>query len=426
VKVLLLAYEWPPISAAQALRWYYLANGLASRGVLVHVLCPDITSLPPYLVNSHPNVVEHRVWPGPFIGLAQALSGIVLRPGEGASPGQKNISRSYLMGVYTAVRQLLDKIIYPDVRTEWYPFARRRLGRLLREHSFDVIISSHEPGVDLLLGLWAQKSVSLPWVVDMADPLCAPYAPRWRRWLDVWFEGLVLRRADRVILTTDALRDVLLRRHRGLNFEKFATVAQGAPDAPPASAGALWSKPGKLHIVFTGNFYRKFRNPDEFAKALRLLNSPEIAVTIAGENIHFAHLFSDVPDVTFLNRLEHFECLALQGAADVLLNIGNTQDYQIPGKIFEYLVTGKAILHLRGSESDPSEEVLRNFPLSFISDNSYKSIADILMQLIRLWSHGEMGLNEFDVAEIKGRHGWSARSNSLKKILEDLSASRST
>lgn len=420
MQILLLAYEWPPIAAAQALRWFYLANGLASCGIKVHVLCPNIVPLSPFLATIHPNIVEHRVWPGPFIGLAQKLSKSIPRINSDMPLGKKNASPFGLVSIYKVIRYFLDRIIYPDVRTEWYPFARYRLKQLLHEYSFDAVISSHEPGVDLLLGLWVQKYRSLPWIVDLADPLCTPYTPRWRQKLDVWFEGFVLHRADKVILTTDLLLDVLMRRHAELKYEKFAIIPQGAPDEVCLIEKNIWSKPRKLHIVFTGNFYEKFRNPEEFAKALRFLNNPDIALTVAGDNIHFAHFFDGIQNVEFLGRLGHFECLTLQAAANVLLNIGNAQNYQVPGKIFEYLVTGKAIMHLRGSKSDPSECILNGIPSSFVVDNEFDSIVDALKQLVVLWNSGQMEMAECDIVKMKKLHGWSARSIHLKDLLESF------
>ncbi|MDP1166110.1 hypothetical protein, partial [Klebsiella pneumoniae] len=69
--------------------------------------------------------------------------------------------------------------------------------------------------------------------------------------------------------------------------------------------------------------------------------------------------FQGIFGVEFAGKKSHFECLELQRKADVLVNIGNVQSYQIPGKIYEYLGAEKAILHIKTAEGfDPSVELL--------------------------------------------------------------------
>lgn len=406
--------------AAQALRWFYLANALADLGLEIDVVCPSMPAAPrcPMPIPMHPRITEHRVWAGPFIGLSQWLA---LRAGRlGGSVDLVSLDRpSRLFGVYRVVRSVLDHVLYPDVRTEWYPFARAEIKRLLRLERFDVVISSHEPGVDLFLGLWAKRRYGIPWVVDLADPLHAPYSPKWRSWLDLRVEGRILREADRVLLTTDRLRDLLLERHGSLESAKFACVPQGVPEHHPPGVSRVALMPGKMNIVFTGNFYAAFRNPDQFALALRSLANPEIALTIAGDNAAFERNFEGIDNVRFVGRLEHSECLSLQRDADLLLNIGNTQDFQIPGKVYEYIGAARPILHIRGSPLDPSVEPLLSSGMGHIANNHVDLIAGALNPLYEQWKAGALSRDPKRVSDYALRNGWSARARSL---LDNLSA----
>ncbi len=58
MKILLVAYEFPPILAAQALRWFYLSNELAKLGVNVHVICPDISAEHAFPMDLDGRIVE--------------------------------------------------------------------------------------------------------------------------------------------------------------------------------------------------------------------------------------------------------------------------------------------------------------------------------------------------------------------------------
>ena len=44
----------------------------------------------------------------------------------------------------------------------------------------------------------------------------------------------------------------------------------------------------------------------------------------------------------------------MQTQADVLLNLGNAVDNQLPSKLFDYFAAGKPVLHLCVIENDPA------------------------------------------------------------------------
>lgn len=425
MRILLIAYEWPPITAAQSLRWFYLANGLAELGVEVHVLCPSIRPEMPFRGVLHHGIVEHRVWPGPFVGVLQAVihrRAVAKTSSElhecGAVEKQPQLVGDLARRGYVYVRRFLDQLVFPDVRTEWYPFARKALLRLLKQYHFDVVVSSHEPGVDLMLGLLAQQKSRLPWVVDLADPLLAPYTPNWRRRLDSWFEGVVLRKSTSVVLTTPHLVEVLVKRHKAVIADKFAIVPQGGPILNSKST-LKKNNADELHFVFTGNFYQSFRNPSELARALKKINSHRIRLTIAGSNAAFVSLFEDVDGVNFLGVIDHFEALKLQQQADILLNIGNGQSDQLPGKVFEYLVSDKPIFHIRGSSQDPTEPYLQDHSCAFIADNNEFSIFMTLERILATHARGALQTSAESSQMLVEKHGWPARALVLNQVLAD-------
>ena len=162
MRVLLIAYEFPPVIAAQSLRWYYLANELAKLGVEVHVVCPAFRGLDVFEGDFHRGVHLHRIWPGPFIGLSQWLRGEIQQDGvtaqkEAATQGWS----AFAWRLYRIVRQVLNHVLFPDLRTEWFPFAFYKALALSRSYRFDCMIASHEPGVDIFIGL-ALKKMSTP------------------------------------------------------------------------------------------------------------------------------------------------------------------------------------------------------------------------------------------------------------------------
>lgn len=409
MKVLLIAYEFPPILAAQALRWYYLANGLAALGVEVDVVCPDMPAAPPFHGLLHERVHVHRTWPGPFVGLSQKLARVgATDQGMRSAAAEPSEKQSIMLMGYRLIRNMLDMLLYPDVRTEWLPFARRRIQHLMASRSFDAAISSHEPGVDLLLGLWLKKRFDLPWLVDLADPLLAPYSPPWRRWIDRRVERHVLATADRVLVTTPGLVDLLAERH-GEDLRRHChVVPQGFPAAQEPTGGATRPRT-MMEILFTGTLYQRFRNPVHLAEALRRLASSEIALTIVGDNAGFQKMFEGTANVRFLGKQDHFVCLEMQRRADVLLNIGNSQDFQIPGKVYEYLGAGPPILHIRKGLIDQGAKIVEQTGAGLVVDDNVESISVALMRLVDSWRAGYLERITERHDELIAQHSWDER-----------------
>lgn len=423
MRILLIAYEFPPIIAAQSLRWFYLSEELAHQGIEVHVLCPSLPALPDYPIRLHKRVIPHRVWPGPYVGFSQYLASRALGKKVVASAAADGISYSILWAIYRMVRRILDQVLYPDIRTEWYPFAKLKLRALLAYYHFDAVISSYEPGVDILLGLWAKKYFSQRWVIDLGDPIVAPYTPFWRRYLDRRFEGFVLRQADRIVITTDIVQDLLCAQHRSIDRTKFTTIPQGFPSRqliedqlPP-----IYSLPkSRMNIIFTGTFYQDFRNPECLALALRSLATQEIALTIVGDNTSFRSLFDQIPNVRFFGRIDHFNCLGLQRQADLLLNIGNIQAYQLPGKLYEYLGAEKPIFHLQTGTPDPSADLIRSLGIGLVVKNEVTCICESLVELVEAWQHGRLKDLFSPHRDAIYQHSWESRATIYRQLLSNL------
>lgn len=416
MRILLIAYEFPPIIAAQSLRWFYLANELAKLGVEVHVLCPQMAGLSPFPVDFEDNVIIHRVWPGPYVGLAQAIS---------AKSTSRNIShksqaasgKNGLVMIYRVARKILNQVLYPDLRTEWYPFAKKRLKTIFHLYTFDAVISSHEPGVDVLLGLWVRKIFRIPLVVDLADPFLAPYSPRWRRIIDYRFERRVLEKADHVVVTTDRVIDLLCSRHGQKFKNKLTSVPQGY--STDISVGHCDDNVSKnlLNIVFTGTFYKDFRNPSLFANALRLLNSEKIQLIIAGANEIFHDTFSGIKNVKFIGKVDHFSCLDLQRKADVVLNIGNVQSYQLPGKIFEYLGSGSTILHIQTGSDDAGADLVTECGAGIVVKNDETEIYNALSNILTAWGKRKLDTLLDRNNSLIMQHNWSRRAQIFNEVL---------
>lgn len=364
LRILLIAYEFPPSSSPQSLRWAYLSNRLAALGHEVHVMAPDLVGVGVGLPDPGPQVQMHRVHPGPMRALLGRLAGrrpLTQGGGEapasaqhndpfaGLGPGEPprlNWKGALLERLQTAVSWLL----FPDLRGEWMLPARRALPLLLGRIRPDVVITSHEPATTLLLGLKARRR-GCRWIADLGDPVLAAYTPRrWRR-RALTLERQVLREADHVLVTTVETAALLSERHPG--GTRITAVPQGFDEHVPAGgARPAPAREAALELLYAGSFY-DFRDPRPLVEGV--LQVPGVRLNVASGKVPdwMVRLADRHPaQLRLLGRVPHRRLLALQRQADVLVNIANADPAQIPGKVFEYFGACRPVLHLQVQDGD--------------------------------------------------------------------------
>lgn len=413
MRILLIAYEFPPIEAAQALRWAYLSRELLVHGHEVHVLTVGLPSLPKSSFCSDLSV--HRTFAGPFVGGSSWLRAR-FRTSDRRSPGASQKRPSLIEHAYHRLRRMLDWLLFPDVRIEWLPFAARKARHLVLSNRFDLIISSHEPGVDLLLGLWLKRRFDLPLVCDLGDPVLAPYTPSWRRLLHLKLERSVSE-AARSVLVTNAQTAALLTERHGIPESRFMILSQGFnAAAPETKVEACPSECMPLRLFFSGSLYRSLRSGAPVFKALASMDGVEL---ILAGNLGEESL-PDCNNILFLGQLSHAEVLRRQKCADVLLNIGNISTVQIPGKLFEYFGAARPILHVMGDSDDPCADLILALRRGLCVESDPERIRDALIKLKHLKSAGLLD-STFDLnPEAVAQYSWDELGRKLSCHLESL------
>lgn len=425
MRILLFAYEFPPIVSAQSLRWYYLANELARLGAEINVITPAIRDLWGFTPDFHPGVRIHRCFPGPFVGISGRLAARLTtnaRHLPNTAPGGDVIHqrRSLVDTAYRRLRQALDQVLLPDVRTEWLPFAWRTATRLFATQEHDVIISSHEPGVDLLLGLRAQRTWRKPWVTDLADPLVTPYCPRWRTHWDAKLERKVCQRSNVILVTAERAAERLAAQHQ-VPASRFVLIRQGFDHRDGASNEETpppWP-PGTMVFLFTGSLYQQFREPSALISAISQL--PGATFVFVGDMGAFHERLAALQPATLvLGKQPHACCLSWQRQADVLINIGNQQDDQIPGKLYEYLGSGRPILHIASSPSDPAVPLIRGLARGITVAAEQDAVTEMLKDLHQRWIRGALD-HDFDLTPAAViDYSWSSSAQRVHRVLSEL------
>jgi glycosyltransferase involved in cell wall biosynthesis len=276
------------------------------------------------------------------------------------------------------------RFYFPDSRGEWRFFACRKLEQLLDELQPDVVISSHEPATTLEVGRHA-KRLGLSWVVDLGDPVLSFYTPaRWRRRALV-LEGRVCEEADRVIVTTERAKTLLVERHDG-DPHRFTVLTQGFDAQSREKAGAQpsvdWSE-DRLELLYTGSFY-DFREPRALVDAVMSMDGARLTVATSRAPAWLLECAEQLPEkIRLLGFLPHSEVVELQKQAHVLVNLANVDATHVPGKLYEYLGARRPILHVGNGRDDAGADLVRR-GAGVVCDNDAVQIKAALVRLHHL------------------------------------------
>lgn len=196
-------------------------------------------------------------------------------------------------------------------------------------------------------------------------------------------EGQLLEAIDTAFITPQALPD-----YEGGPLSAWRSKVQvlGFPvllptPEPPAHQG--------VRCVFCGSLYPTVREPDFALQLFTALNAPDVTLTMAGGGwqrfLAQAGQAAAVLENRFIRPgpLPPADAAALENEADILLSLGNFYDNQMPSKLFSYFGTGKPVLHLAVSETDPTLPYLARYPLALVLHKQEGVTPEVVDQLRR-------------------------------------------
>ncbi|MCB0523074.1 MAG: glycosyltransferase [Lewinellaceae bacterium] len=390
MKLLIVSAWYKPFVHPRAHRWSALAEYWAKKGHEVHVITARVNT-PKGLTNLN-GVFVHRVG---FDSLKEYVYQITgEKNGRGrvdVKPAQATWYWAILEWLY---RQIWKRIYFPDDTCIWYFPAKRKLLKLLSTEKFDGLITVSLPFTDHLLGLAAkEKYLGLPWIADTGDPFSfqakAPNSSFLYTPLNKKLEKEVLTKADAVTVTVENLIAQYATEF-GADYANRLSVIPPLLHPKPVSGNNVSALEGsKLVLSYFGSFYAPTRSPEPFIRLLEraALLFPEfftnVTVEIWGEVFpEFYELFSKNPLVELKGLRSREQCREAMFKADVLINIGNTTDFQLPSKAVDYLVSGRPVFHLSFVKSDPFRDVFLGHPAFYHMEANSEVFSD---EAIKEW-----------------------------------------
>lgn len=260
MKILMVAYTFPPLLFPATMCYVKLAKGLQEQGHQVAVLAvdPETFQFPggwkqdDALCDLIPQGVAVRFvksWENnPFIRLAKR---------------------------FRLTRELFLPFLEPK-KIEWTYAARSSVLKHIHANDIDVILSCSQPHCNHLLGRHLKRKIGKPWIAYFSDPwtdnVYTPYSSQRVFRHHLALEKDVVAEADAVYFTSPETEHLVmgkyakaLRRKAGVLPHSF--VPQWYEDG---SGGRGQRSGGKIRFVQTGHFYGP-RTPLPLLEALTLL-----------------------------------------------------------------------------------------------------------------------------------------------------------
>jgi glycosyltransferase involved in cell wall biosynthesis len=306
-------------------------------------------------------------------------------------------------------------LFIPDARIGWYWNAVQKGKEILQSENIQAIISIGPPHTTLLVGKKLSQISGIPHIPVFIDPWVdiAYYRGMKRSKLtltiDHRLERSVIEHASRVVFVTETMKEDYIRQYPSIQ-NKSHVLYWGYDEEVFQSYQPKQEKDQEI-LLHAGNIF-DHQNPEKLWMTLRHevdkgRNLKLVFVGTVGPNIQQSIKDSGLFDRTeYKGFLPYREMIEELSRASYLL-VCPTEKRHVPGKLFEYLRSGKPILAF-GDDNKEVKDILEQtnagmmFPVSadgkefFVQLNNFKSnlnkvrqfdrkeIAEKLVQILNL------------------------------------------
>lgn len=402
-KVLIITYYWPPAGGPGVQRWLKFVKYLPDFGIQPIVYIPENPTYPivdealDKEVSDTAIILKHKIFE-PY-QLASFLSkNKTKKISSGIIPNQKK--QSFLDKVFLLIR---GNLFIPDARVYWVKPSVSFLEKYISENNIDTIITSGPPHSLHLIGLELKQKLGVKWFADFRDPWTtigyhkalrlSNYAANRHKML----ERKVLNTADTIIVTSNTTK----KEFEAITKKTIAVITNGY-DTENIAKQALDTKFTLAHI---GSFLSE-RNPQLLWESLVELvqeipdfkNHLEIKLigAVSQEVLETINEFGLNPYLNNLGYVSHSEAIAHQRKSQVLLLIEiNSEDTKsiIPGKIFEYMVSGRPIIAIGPKGSDFAEIITTTNTGVFFDYSEKIKLKSVLLNFYNQYLEGKLQSN---------------------------------
>ncbi|MDR4952643.1 glycosyl transferase family 1 [Chryseobacterium sp. ES2] len=402
-KILIITYYWPPAGGPGVQRWLKFAKYLPDFGWKPIIYTPENPSYPlldETLMKDVPENIEMvrtKIWE-PY-QLAEKLNKSNKKFKAGQFDVGKNQSWKSKLSIWVR-----GNFFIPDARVFWVKPSVTFLEKYLKENKIDTIVTSGPPHSLHLIGLGLKsKMPDLKWIADFRDP-----------WTEISYykhlkltkssdkkhrqlESSVFKNANITLATS--YTDAENFRKAGANA---VCITNGFDESDSGKKEERQKSENKFTLSYIG-VLEQLRNPENLWKVLDEL---------VKENSEFAADFklkfvgriddkilqtienSSLKDhILNLGYLAHGKAVEEMQNSDILLITNFPNDSSkgiIPGKIFEYLASGKQILSFGPDKADAAKILEETQAGKHFNYQDAETIKKFILEKYELWKNDSL------------------------------------
>lgn len=340
MRILLIAYYYPPMNSSGMLRPLAMAKYLPLEGHDVHVLTAHSGS-PKLIVKGNTLRVRDNL-----------LAFFTKKP----------FYNLFKIPYYLFQRAALCCGKYESVRINWLENVKKESGKIMQIANPDIILCTYPPVETFELGLFFLKSYSIPLVSDFRDGLIFEPIEKNRIHNSIVYKNYknieedICNNSKAIFTVSDPISDYISSTYAQKNVY---TIPNGYEEITATFQSVQKFDKSKFHIVHTGRFSLSDSGTD-LSQFLEVINDlitnhthvrNTLCLHLAGElsfkeKLQLRKLIKE-GIVIYYGKVSREKSLALQNAADLLLIVTSIKRKSVAtGKLFEYLHTGKPILAL--------------------------------------------------------------------------------
>jgi len=399
-KVLIITYYWPPAGGPGVQRWLKFVKYLPEFNIEPIVFIPENPNYPLIdeslvaEVSNNVTIIKHAI----------------NEPYKWARFLSKKSSKTISKGIISEHKKqsLVEKLMLyirgnffiPDARVGWVEPSVNYLSDYIKKESIHTIITTGPPHSVHLIGFKLKEILGIKWLADFRDP-----------WTTIGYhkqlkltkkskakhkalEDQVLNAADQIIVTSLNTK----KEFEAITSQPIEVITNGYDDESIVN----FEMDSKFTISHIGSLLSK-RNPKNFWKILGDLveENPEFAkdfqlrfVGVVSEKIlDFLYDIGLSDYIDNVGYVSHKESIVFQKKSQIILLVEIDSDDTkciIPGKLFEYIVSGRPIISIGPKDTDVEKIIKETNTGNYFNYDDYESLKRIILEHYKAFQNSEL------------------------------------